>query len=853
MSPPSLYFIPDADKDDVPDSEPRVVLDGFGNHANAHNLANGFAWGPDGWLYGTHGRTNWSMIGKPGTPEDERDRFDGGVYRYHPVRHVWEPYADGTTNPWGIDWNDFGDAFVCNCVNPHLFHVIPGAHYEPWRGRESSQHAYKRIDTIADHLHFVGIQNVRAALGSDAEDSAGGGHAHCGTMVYLGDNWPAEYRNTVFMNNIHGRRINNDLLERKGSGYSASHGRDIMRSLDPWFMGVTLRYGPDGGVFVSDWSDTGECHSRRNTRRHTGRIYKITFGESAARQVDVSTATDSQLVQWQTHANDWFVRHARRVLQERQAAGKSMDLVCRQLRELFQKQEAIPKKLRALWALHVLGGANAEFLTQQLQHESPHVRAWSIRLLCENRSPGKLALERFREIAAQGDSPYVRLYLTSALMRLDAEAKWMVLPALLARAEDNGDANLPNMYWYATQPLVDDSIEQFVDLLKTTRIAQVQRHIARRVASDPGFAGQLNRIVGWLVTNDDERATAEVLAGLLAGLEGQREVHMPRNWPAAFDLFSKHGNNVVQEKAVHLALAFNDPNAVRKLRAAVADSGGDTAHRQVALNALVGRRVPGLTPLLVEMLDDASIQRTAIRGLASYDDGSTPKSILARYDTMPIAARQDALQTLASRRVWANELLDAVAQGSIPRADLSTYTARQLRNLGDPRILAKVNEIWGEVRLTSDEQKRRIDETKKRLSPATVRQANIKSGLANFEKNCANCHTIFGKGGKIGPDLTGAQRTNLDYLLENMIDPSAAVSRDYQMEIITTDAGRVVTGLVVAETGISITVQAINDRLVLPKEEIDDRQKSKLSMMPTGLLDKMSPEEIRDLIGFLSQ
>jgi putative membrane-bound dehydrogenase-like protein len=222
MSPPNLYFIPDANRDDVPDREPEVILDGFGNHANAHNLANGFAWGPDGWLYGTHGRTNWSQIGIPGTPDDQRTRFDGGVYRYHPVRRVWEPYADGATNPWGIDWNDYGDAFVCNCVNPHLFHVIPGAHYDPWRNRKSSQHAYERIDTIADHLHFVGMQNVRDGLGSEAEDHAGGGHAHCGTMIYLGDNWPAQYRNHVFMNNIHGRRINNDILQRKGSGYRAA-------------------------------------------------------------------------------------------------------------------------------------------------------------------------------------------------------------------------------------------------------------------------------------------------------------------------------------------------------------------------------------------------------------------------------------------------------------------------------------------------------------------------------------------------------------------------------------------------------------------------------------------------------
>ena len=243
MSPPYFYFIPDRDGDDRPDAAPRVLLDGFGNHANSHNLANGFAWGPDGWLYGTHGRTNYSWPAKPGTPQDQREQFDGGVYRYHPVRHVWEPFADGTTNPWGIDWDDYGEAFVCNCVNPHLFHVMQGAHYEPWRGRESSQYAYQRIDTIADHLHFVGKNNVRDGIGSAEEDAVGGGHAHCGTMVYLGDNWPARYRNTVFMNNIHGKRINNDILKRRGSGYIATHGSDVMRSKDPWYMGVTLCYG----------------------------------------------------------------------------------------------------------------------------------------------------------------------------------------------------------------------------------------------------------------------------------------------------------------------------------------------------------------------------------------------------------------------------------------------------------------------------------------------------------------------------------------------------------------------------------------------------------------------------------
>ena len=162
-------------------------------------------------------------MGKPGTPEAERRRIDGGVWRYHPVQHRWEIFADGTTNPWGIDWNDYGQAFVCNCVNPHLFHVIQGAYYEPSRNRPTGRFAYERIETIADHLHFTNTKTIRAGIGTPEEDKAGGGHAHCGTMVYLGDNWPAKYRGQVFMNNIHGRRVNMDVLTRKGSGYTASH------------------------------------------------------------------------------------------------------------------------------------------------------------------------------------------------------------------------------------------------------------------------------------------------------------------------------------------------------------------------------------------------------------------------------------------------------------------------------------------------------------------------------------------------------------------------------------------------------------------------------------------------------
>ena len=321
MSPPKLYFIPMREGADKPDGEPQVVFDGFGYKESRHNLANGFTWGPDGWLYGGHGRTSPSDVGPPGTPANQRIHCDGGVYRIHPTRRVFENFADGTTNPWGVDFDDFGQCFVSNCVNPHLFHMIQGGHYEPWRNRSSSMFAYDRLPTCADHLHYAtGKSND---LKGETPDSLalGGGAAHCGTLVYLGDSFPANYRNTVFMCNVHGRRINNDILKRKGSGFTASHGKDFMLAGDPWFMGVTLRSGPDGNVFVSDWSDTGECHTYHPDTT-TGRIYKISFGDKKTESVDLTKKSDDELVKLQLHPNDWYVRIARRLLQERSTAPK---------------------------------------------------------------------------------------------------------------------------------------------------------------------------------------------------------------------------------------------------------------------------------------------------------------------------------------------------------------------------------------------------------------------------------------------------------------------------------------------------------------------------------------------------
>ena len=176
---PNLLFIPDRDGDDRPDGEPVVKLDGWDTKAQ-HNMFNGLKWGPDGWLWGCNGIMSNSRVGKPGTPEDERVAIDCGVWRYHPTRAVFEAVAHGTTNPWGLDFDDLGEAFITNCVIPHLFHVVPGAHFQRMYGEDLAPHRYALMETCADHIHWAGGQWTDSRDGKGKHGEAGGGHAHVG-------------------------------------------------------------------------------------------------------------------------------------------------------------------------------------------------------------------------------------------------------------------------------------------------------------------------------------------------------------------------------------------------------------------------------------------------------------------------------------------------------------------------------------------------------------------------------------------------------------------------------------------------------------------------------------------------
>ncbi|HTN74276.1 MAG TPA: PVC-type heme-binding CxxCH protein [Pirellulaceae bacterium] len=480
---PNLLFIPDANGDDVPDGEPQVMLDGWSTKG-IHNVFNALNFGPDGWLYGCNGITAPSLVGKPGTDEKDRLSINCGVWRYHPTQHKFEVVAHGTTNPWGLDWNDQGQAFFTNCVTSHLWHLVPGAHYERMFGQDYNEHAYSLMPAASKFMHWAGSDWTKARGGQGEHDKLGGGHAHAGAMVYLGDNWPAKYRNSIFMCNIHGNRVNQNTLEREGSGYVAGRAPDFFFAHDDWFRGLELKCGADGGVFISDWCDTGECHDYKGVHRSSGRIYKVIYGEAQPLPAfDLSQRSDAELVELQLHKNDFYVRHARRLLQERAVAGKLASDTADKLRAQLTSQSDVTRQLRALWALHAIGAADEKFLVEQTKHDNEHMRTWAIRLLREHAGALSRQNKLLVDLAREDKSAQVRLEVASALQKLPVAERWAIATALVAHAEDATDDNLPPMIWYGMEAAIPTDKVQAAKLLAACKLPVVRQHIARRLAS----------------------------------------------------------------------------------------------------------------------------------------------------------------------------------------------------------------------------------------------------------------------------------------------------------------------------------------------------------------------------------
>jgi putative heme-binding domain-containing protein len=384
-----------------------------------------------------------------------------------------------------------------------------------------------------------------------------------------------------------------------------------------------------------------------------------------------------------------------------------------------------------------------------------------------------------------------------------------------------------------------------VGILLLTDAGQADRAAGKR-------PGPLEPLVRVLAESDDVAVQRDVLLGMVEALQGRRQVSAPEGWSGVYRKLAGSPNEEVRQKVLQLSVLFGDPEALTALRRTAADPHAGEAARQSALQTLIEKRPADLPSLLRPLLGDRAMRRLALRGLAAYSDADTPALILRHYASFTDAEKTDAIATLASRPAYVLALLDAMEQGRVPRRDLSPFTARQIAGLGDRQLTERLNKVWGSIRPPARDRVALLAKYRALVSPQALKKADRSHGRLLFARTCASCHTLFNEGGKVGPDLTGSQRANPEYVLTKVLDPNAVVARDYQVTAIVTTDGRAINGIIKEETDKTITLQTQTEVIRLPKSDVEQRKRLEVSMMPEGLLAQLSETEVRDLLAYLA-
>jgi putative membrane-bound dehydrogenase-like protein len=876
---PYLMFIPDQDHDDKPDAadvpnpvpgltfKAQILLDGWGSQ-DTHETLNSFIWGPDGWLYGCHGVFTHSKVGKPGTPDEQRQPINAGIWRYHPVRHEFEIFAHGTSNPWGLDYDQHGEWFVTACVIPHLYHIVPGGRYQRQAGQHFNAYTYEDIKTIADHAHYAGNprpdvsqdKTTGAGIVNDDTNALGGGHAHCGLAIYQSSQFPLTYRNQLLFGNLHGHRLVANYTDPKGSTYTGKHGADFMRANDMHFIPVTQKVGPDGSLYVSDWSDQQICHRGSNAvenwDRSNGRIYRISWSASVpTRQqghadedirvprapFDLSKESDEKLAKLAVQTeNEWFSRMARRVLMEK--ALKNDQVLSRALNVI--------NEIPGLSSASSLHGAWLVSSCSEAQHAVPeankgdeHYRAWTIR----SSPPGDGAdLESMTDLARSDQSPIVRRELASFLQQLPNEDRDMLATALLKHGEDKDDPMIPLLIWYGIEPVVAADAAAGLQLASVSKLPKVTEFIYRRMASEEAGRQGLLKLAA---ETQDNTQRDFLLQAILTAARGGSKITQPADWAAMRGRFGE--NKTLLELEAHMG----SDSALKHFRDQLASSTTAAAERESALSVLIQARDAATSKVLLQLIQgDApgTLKRKAVQALASLKDPETPQVLSAALPKLPPGDLPDAINTLASTKEGSIALLKAVEAKTVPSTALSPFLVRQLAAFKDAQLDALIKSAWGDVNAPKADLAERTKKYRDLLTPAALAKGDAAKGKILFMGTCGACHKLLGEGQNVGPDITGSNRADLNYLLENVLDPNAVIGKAYQLNLFTMKDGRVMSGVIKEENPTAVKIAMMGGiEFTLPQADIEKREVSKLSTMPEGLFDALPPESVIDLVKYL--
>ncbi|MCB1234580.1 MAG: HEAT repeat domain-containing protein [Verrucomicrobiae bacterium] len=858
---PDLLFLRDTDGDLRADTR-EVVVTGFGR-TDTHELPNSLVWGPDGFLYGLNGVFNHSKIAHRG----ETHEFTCAMFRVDPVPDAagewagtrrFELFAEGTSNPWGIAWNGDGEAFLSACVIDHLWHLSESGYYHR-QGGPYPAHTWK-LGSIVAHQHQMA--------------------AYCGIEWFDSDAYPAEFRERLYMGNIHGGCVNSDALERRGSSYFGTPRPDFLSANDVWHMPVAQKTGPDGCLYILDWYDRYHCYQDANADpagvdRARGRLYRVRYHDTPrAPAFDLEKESDAALIARLASPNLFFRERAQRLLAERLRSAGGPDPATVAALEKLVLDEARPQKTRrhALWAL--IGSQRLEpaFHLALLRHPEPHFRAWAVRA-AGNFGAVTGEIRALVADMARDESPDVQRQVAIAATKIEGLDAPALLGEVLARC--GNDETIPRLVWQNLHPelerrpaglaVVLGKIEGATDPGAAPGVAGLAPYLGQflldRRAADLGGFTRLLKLM-------DSRGAADAVAEMLAGLgerlrnrevrpeqvAGLRESLEPVLGPM---LEGKRGADRRFDAAL-LASAWRDEGAMASVKAAAASADMPFPKRAAAIEALAATgddAAAGLAaPLLEAKIHEGpptDLRRRLLAALGRLDSGKVAATVLAGYPGYSDALRRDAIELLTGRPEWSRPLIAAVESGAVPKAAVNPMQARKMASGGDDAVKAGVEKLWGAIRAERNPGREAVIARVKTLVGEMA--GDWRNGEAVFARTCAACHKLHGKGNVIGPDITVSGRGTLDQLLSNVLDPNLVIGAGYQARLVTTRDGRTLMGLPVEDNDRRLVLRppAGKDETIA-RADVEKVEALPVSLMPEGLESTMSERDLVDLIAYLA-
>ncbi len=672
-------------------------------------------------------------------------------------------------------------------------------------------------------------------------------------MIYQGGSWPEKYHDQIFMNNIHGARLNQDKLMRKGSGYVGDRAPDFLFANDRSSQILYFRYGPDGQVYAIDWYDIQQCHTTRvdDHDRGNGRVYRIAFNNALPEKVDVASWNNDKLVEALTHKNQWYVRTARRILQERSVAPE-FSKVAETIRSKMKNTKDSTEQLNYLWTLASCDRLTQEDFSWAISGQDAYVRGWGVQLGVEHLFAKNAAsvLDSMTKLAQSKSLTQVdRLYLSAATLKLPVSSAGSLLKLLVTSSEDNGDHNLPLMYWYSLSRIARENPQSAGEIAKSSQIDILPGYLVRQLSSSDELA---NMSVAMNVISHyaQQPAAEDLLQELVQGLATRKSPAMPKDWSNVRSALMKNKSPVVNRLTLSVAAKFRDQDAIKQLVNTVSDSNSKAEDRVYAINTLRDIRDERVTDLAAQLLADPAMRSTAINVLADDLNEQRANDLLSAMKGWSMEDRRLAVYALTRRASTANVLWQAMQNRTIGVHEVSADMIEQLGQVKDFSAFAELKEKWSAARQSVGQAEKQIAQLKS-IVESRGDQTDLGNGKVLFAKTCGQCHQLFGEGANIGPELTGSNRRDLDYLFSNIVTPSAVMAKDYQPWIVQTSDGRVLTGLLRQKTDASIVLQTTTELVTLYTDEIDGMKQSEQSMMPENLLATLTQEQIADLVAYL--